>query len=172
MQIGLNQKYLKGSIVFLGLVFPILLTLVTIPVSFHRAKSVQFCSSCHTMTPFVNSLKQPEKEGLSAKHYQRGWVHQNACATCHADYGFLGPLDSKVRGFRHLLAYYVSPEKKEKPKLYQPFPNQNCLHCHGDLERFQTNPPHLDMMAQIRSGDVSCLMCHAPAHVFNEGEPQ
>ncbi|HLD73530.1 MAG TPA: NapC/NirT family cytochrome c [Bdellovibrionota bacterium] len=144
-------------------IVPILFSLVTVPVSLNRSKTVQFCNSCHVMTPFVESLKDPEVQALATKHYQHRWVAHAQCATCHTDYDFLGPADAKWRGLRHITAYYLDTKPKQ-PKLYKPYLNINCLQCHEGTKRFSDNPVHTASLEEIKSNKISCLECHRPIH--------
>ena len=158
------MKNLPGWFFFLIIVVvPLLFSMVTIPITFHRSKTVQFCNSCHVMTPFVDSLKDPKVEALATKHYQHRWVAHDQCATCHTDYDFLGTVNAKVRGLRHLAAYYVAPDG-ETPKLYKPYKNINCLQCHEGTQAFVDNPVHMASLEQIQKDEVKCLDCHRPIH--------
>lgn len=148
---------------FLGIVFvPLMLSAVTAEVAFERTKSLEFCSSCHDMSPYADDLKNPDSELLAAKHYQYRRINNNQCYTCHTDYNFLGPVNAKVRGMRHLLAYYLGPQKS--PSLYKPFPNASCLQCHEGAKSFVKSGIHEPLMEQIRSNEMSCISCHGPVH--------
>src|SRR3989338_11431589 len=144
-------------------VVPAVFTLVMVPVAFHRSKAVEFCNSCHSMAPFVESLKDPKVQALATKHYQRRWVAHDQCAVCHTDYDFLGQVDAKWRGLKHIAAYYLDPKPKS-PQLYSPYRNINCLQCHEGTQVFVDNPIHMASIEQIQSDEISCLSCHRPIH--------
>ena len=156
---------------FLGLVaLPALLSSVTAGVAFERAKTLEFCGSCHTMDPYVEGLKDPKSELLAAKHYQYRRINHNQCYTCHTDYNFLGPVNAKVRGMRHVVAYYIGGGKKQ-PQLYAPFKNAQCLQCHDGAKSFERAKSHADVIEQIRSDEMSCITCHGPVHPSHEAKP-
>jgi nitrate/TMAO reductase-like tetraheme cytochrome c subunit len=154
---------------FLGIVvLPVLLSVVTAEVAFERSKTLEFCSSCHTMDPFVNDLKDQNSSTLASKHYQYRRINYNQCYTCHSDYGFLGPVKTKLTGMKHTAIYYLGHAAKHIT-LYSPFPNANCLQCHEGAKSFLNNPAHQPIMAELRSGEMSCISCHSPAHPPQEG---
>lgn len=150
----------------LGL-FPLLTLFLTNISLFHHMKNDMFCGSCHVMSPFVAGLSNPESEGLAAEHAQHARIRENHCYTCHTDYDLLGGVRGKIRGMRHLLAYYTG-EEKGRPKLYEPFLNGNCLSCHGLGTTYWAVEDHADNQDDILTEDVSCLDCHGPAHPEEE----
>ncbi|PIR19530.1 MAG: hypothetical protein COV48_01515 [Elusimicrobia bacterium CG11_big_fil_rev_8_21_14_0_20_64_6] len=151
------------ALLFLGVIaLPVLLAGLTGAVAFERSKSVQFCSSCHVMEPFVHGVESSKSELLSAKHFQRHWINHNSCYTCHTDYDFLGPMSAKIRGLRHLYANAVGV--KGRPKLYKPFPNGNCLQCHGKTFKFLEHPAHAPILEELQRNKISCIDCHGPVH--------
>jgi cytochrome c nitrite reductase small subunit len=141
---------------------PGLLSLVTAMLSFSNAKTVDFCSSCHVMGPWHEDMMNPESESLASMHFQRRWIQKDQCYTCHADYDFLGPMTAKIKGMRHVMAWYVGYD--ENIQLYEPFPNANCMQCHGDAALFLESPSHDLMMEEILSGEESCVDCHEVIH--------
>ena len=96
---------------------------------------------------------------------------------CHRDYALFGAVTTKVKGMRHLWAYYTTHRAEAQPKdlhLYAPFPNENCTWCHSTtLPGWADEPEHEAMAAEIRSGATSCASegCHGPAHPL-EGKSQ
>jgi cytochrome c nitrite reductase small subunit len=144
-------------------VFPALLVLATAMLSFQRAETLVFCSSCHTMTPWVMDLKNPQSKGIASLHYRNRFILTDQCYTCHVDYDFMGPVTAKMDGVRHIIAYYTGFGMHNPIKLYKPFPNNNCLQCHGASAEFQS-PTHIAVMDQIRSEAMSCVACHNPIH--------
>ena len=143
-------------------VIPIALIATTISVSFERAKSVQFCGSCHVMSPYVNDLRDSASENLAAKHFQHRFINQNQCYTCHTNYDFLGPVDSKWRGLKHMAAYYGG--SKKPVALYKPFPNANCLSCHQETKKYKESSTHGPIFEQIANDEINCASCHGPVH--------
>ncbi len=144
---------------------PSFLSLLTIPITFHRSKSIQFCKSCHLMKPFFEDLHEPTSPGLASKHYQHRWISKDQCSVCHTDYRFLGTVDAKWRGLKHLAIFYLHPTSKTRG-LYKPYPNQNCLQCHGDTKRFMENEIHKSQWDEIHTNQMRCLDCHRPIHPF------
>lgn len=138
-----------------------------------RSKTTKFCLSCHTMTPYGKSLAVDDKEFLAAQHYQNHRVpHDHACYTCHTDYAMFGDVKSKLRGLRHVIAYY-SGSPPDTVKLYSPYKNRECLHCHAGSRSFEESPGHQDPQTPldaIEEGTVSCLEggCHDVAHGVDE----
>jgi len=164
----MNAKYKWGLFVFI-VILPFVVSGTTATVSFGRASDVEFCASCHVMTPYVEDMRDPQSDKLAAKHFQHKWISSKQCYTCHTNYDFLGPVDAKIRGLRHAAAYYLSP-RKDKIKLYKPFPNASCLHCHEDAKTFKESETHGSMMESIKSGEMSCVECHGPVHPSGEGK--
>ncbi len=150
-------------LVVLG-VAPALLVLATFALSFQRAEHVSFCADCHTMTPWVNDLHNPKSKALAAMHFRNRWILDDQCYTCHADYGFMGPIKTKLVSMRHVAIYYTGIGMPQQIKLYKPFPNGNCLQCHGPAENFRTNPAHAAVMKPILASQLSCVTCHQPIH--------
>jgi cytochrome c nitrite reductase small subunit len=150
------------------MVFPAVLSLVTMSVSFQRAKSVEFCASCHVMAPFVNDLADRDSENLASMHWNNRWINKDPCYTCHTDYDFLGPVTAKMNGLRHITAYYLMPAKAEL-RLYKPFKNQNCLKCHAEQPVYLDNIIHEMSAEEILSGETSCLECHESIHPEQPG---
>jgi nitrate/TMAO reductase-like tetraheme cytochrome c subunit len=136
-----------------------------------RAESTQFCLSCHVMHDFGRSLAVDDPSYVPAVHFQNNLVPRNrACYTCHTDYTMFGTFHSKMRGLRHLYVQYLgTPPAPENIRLYTPFNNRECLHCHDGMRVFEEQPKHNkspDMMAKIKSNQVSCVSsgCHNIVH--------
>lgn len=147
-------------------------------VVFHnleQVKTVEFCSQCHVMTPYVESLDVDDDEAISAIHYQNNWVPQKeACYSCHTNYTMFGPVNAKLNGLLHLYVYYIKGAP-DKITLYDEYKNSNCLRCHGPARRFAEVTAHSagkDMQTKIRSGEKSCLSkgCHDIAHLLESDE--
>ncbi len=50
-------------------------------------------------------------------------------------------------------------------RLYRPYNNRECLHCHAGTRSFET-PTHLAMLDLLRRSEMSCLSsgCHEVVH--------
>jgi len=136
-----------------------------------RAESTRFCLSCHVMHDFGRSLDVDDPSYIPAKHFQNRLVpRDHACYTCHTDYTMFGTVHSKLRGLRHMYVEYLG--KIPAPaaiKLYTPFNNRECLHCHAGARDFEEEPRHTktpDMMSKIMSNQTSCMAakCHDVVH--------
>lgn len=136
-----------------------------------RAESTQFCLTCHVMADFGQSLHYSDPSYIPAQHYENNWVPQShACYTCHTDYAMFGGLHAKMEGLHHIYVQYLGTVPKPVDiKLYTPFPNQTCLHCHSGTRRYVTEPAHLKtpgVLARMDSGKLSCISsgCHEFVH--------
>lgn len=132
-------------------------------------QSTAFCLSCHTMDPYGRSLMLDDTSAIPASHFQNNRVpREAACYTCHTDYALFGGVRSKIRGIHHVYAQYFKPH--DQPiKLYHPFPNENCLHCHAGTRKFLEGATHTadpDTIPKIMSGQLSCVSsgCHDLVH--------
>ena len=122
---------------FLALfIFPILAGSLGYEEHMERSKETSFCLSCHVMEPYGRSLHVDDSTWLPAAHYQNNRVpRENACYTCHTDYVMYGTLRSKFRGLRHIAVQYFGTIP-DTIKLYTPYNNRECLHCHGGARKF------------------------------------
>lgn len=149
--------------VVMGLGAPWFLATVAGSTNTHM-KSPNFCASCHIMQPFYDDLHAPQSDGLAAVHFQNNWIPKGACYSCHTDYGAYGGVKAKFSGMRHVWAFYVKGQKTD-PKLIGTYNNQNCLQCHGGLNRrYLRESSHTDNAAEIESNETSCVECHSPVH--------
>lgn len=158
---GLEDKL---RLLFILGVAPLLLVFATVELSFKRAETVTFCSSCHTMTPWVADLKDPTSDALAARHYRNRWIPHDQCYTCHVDYDFMGPIRAKVDGVRHIVRYYTGFGVRGPIGLYKPYSNENCLQCHELALGFNKNPVHAKRMVKIQANQLSCIKCHKEIH--------
>lgn len=133
-----------------------------------RSKQTKFCLSCHEMEPYGKSLLVDDAGYLAAAHYQNARVpREQACYSCHTDYVLYGDLTAKLRGLRHLYAHYAGPQTPIR--LYQPYNNRECLHCHAGARSFEEGAVHNadpDLIPALKSGSLSCLSsgCHEVVH--------
>ena len=74
-----------------------------------------------------------DKSYIPAAHFQNNFVpRDHACFTCHTDYTMFGDYKAKWRGVHHVwVQYFGKIPKPEDIKLYTPYNNRECLHCHA-----------------------------------------
>src|SRR5262245_16861462 len=138
-----------------------------------RSKRTEFCLSCHVMEQYGTSLHVDDSEFIPAVHYQNRYVPRDeACYTCHTDYVIYGTLKSKARGLRHLAVQYFG-SIPDTIKLYKPYNNRECLHCHAGSRKFLSADPHRgeeNFFASVEAGTRSCLEsgCHDVAYNVHE----
>jgi hypothetical protein len=83
-----------------------------------------------------------------------------------------GDVNSKLRGLKHVYAYYIG--KPSQPiKLYQPYNNRECLHCHLGARSFEESEAHTkepQRLSQIKANQMSCSTseCHNIIHNVNQ----
>ncbi len=134
-----------------------------------QAKQRSFCLSCHVMEPYGKSLYVDDDEYVPAAHFQNNRVsREKACYTCHTSYALFGDVESKLRGLRHLMVYY-SGSLPDTIRLYTPYNNRECLHCHSGARRFEKHRNHHEAdttMAAIKANRLSCMTsgCHDVIH--------
>jgi cytochrome c-type protein NapC len=140
-----------------------------------RAESTQFCLSCHIMTQYGQSLHYDDKSYIPALHYENNFVpRDHACYTCHTDYAMFGAVKAKFNGLHHIyVQYFEKLPKPEDIKLYKPFPNATCLHCHLGARKFEEVNGHhktADMLDKVKSGKLSCISsgCHDTLHEIGD----
>jgi hypothetical protein len=130
------------------------------------SKQVQFCGSCHVMTPIVASLSE-QGDSLAATHYRRGLVsHEQACFVCHSGYGIWGKFDAKVAGIRHMLRT-VANDYTFPIKHVGPFDIDSCLNCHARSATFRAVLAHQDPDTQqaLSRREMGCTgICHSAGH--------
>jgi hypothetical protein len=81
-----------------------------------------------------------------------------------------GGAKAKLGGLRHIYVYYLG--KAPLPadiKLYEPYNNRECLHCHAGARSFEEGAMHASdpaLMAAIKSNQTSCISsgCHQTVH--------
>ena len=154
-------------------IFPVLGVSVGTEAHLERSKQTQFCLSCHTMEPYGKSLYVDNPSYLPAMHFQNARIPRDqACYTCHTDYTIYGGLRAKARGLVHVYKQYIS-HPSNPIKLYTPYNNRECLHCHLGARSFEQGAVHTadpEIMADIKSNKMSCLSsgCHETAHNLSQ----
>jgi cytochrome c-type protein NapC len=136
-----------------------------------HSKETQFCLSCHEMEPFGRSLMVDDPAHIPAAHFQNHRVPAGeACFTCHTTYAMFGDVRAKMHGLRHVYVHYLrTPPAPEAIRLYDPFNNRECLHCHLGARSFEEGAVHNadpDLLPAIKANKTSCLSsgCHEVAH--------
>jgi len=136
-----------------------------------RSTSTRFCLSCHVMADFGRSLYIDDKSFIPASHFQNNRVpRDHACFTCHTDYTMFGDYRAKWRGVHHVwVQYFGTVPKPEDIKLYVPYNNRECLHCHLGARSFEEASPHNkdpEMLTKVKANQLSCVSsnCHDIVH--------
>lgn len=155
-------------------IFPVLAAWLGFSEQMTRAESTRFCLSCHVMSDYGKSLYVDDPSYIPAVHFQNNLVpHEQACYTCHTTYTMFGPVSAKIRGLHHLYVEYLGTiPAPDKIKLYTPYNNRECLHCHAGARDFLQEPKHHktpEMMNDLATGKVSCLSsnCHDTVHAID-----
>jgi cytochrome c-type protein NapC len=150
---------------------PVLCLAMGISTDMERSTTTAFCLSCHAMDSYGKSLYIDDPNHIPAAHFQNHRVDpEYACYICHTDYAMFGTWKVKLGGLRHVYVYYLgTPPAPENIKLYQPFNNANCLHCHLGARSFETGATHTAdpaTMVAIKSNKLSCMSsgCHDLVH--------
>lgn len=173
---GISQTREGKMMAFVALlVLPVVSVWGGFEAHLDRAESTQFCLSCHVMTQYGQSLHYDDKSYIPSLHYENNFVpRDHACYTCHTDYAMFGAVKAKFNGLHHIFVqYFGTVPKPEDIKLYKPFPNETCLHCHLGARKFEeVNGHHKtpDMLAQVKSGKLSCISsnCHDTVHEIGD----
>jgi nitrate/TMAO reductase-like tetraheme cytochrome c subunit len=157
---------------FLALVvFPLGAAAVGFTQHMERAQSRTFCLSCHIMQDYGKSLYLDDPSYIPARHFQNHLVDpEQACYSCHTTYTMFGTVEAKLKGVRHLaVQYFGTPPKAADIKLYEPYSNRECLHCHLGMRKFEEAAPHQrqpTLLADIKANRKSCTSsgCHDIIH--------
>jgi nitrate/TMAO reductase-like tetraheme cytochrome c subunit len=136
-----------------------------------RAKTTEFCLSCHVMEDYGRSLYVDDRSYLPAAHFQNNRVPRDrACYTCHTDYTMFGGFKDKWRGLSHVyVQYFGTIPRTGEIKLYQPFNNRECLHCHAGARSYLETAAHQktpDLIEKANKNELSCMSsrCHDINH--------
>ena len=107
-------------VAFVGLcVLPALCLVGGMNTHIQRSETTRFCTSCHVMIPYGQSLYIDDATHISAQHFQNHRVPADmACYSCHADYTLYGPLDDKIRGLKRIYLQYVT-NAPGRPSAYR-----------------------------------------------------
>jgi cytochrome c-type protein NapC len=159
-------KILAFFILFL---LPSLSMTMGVSSELERSKSTEFCLSCHVMESHGRSLYVNDPGYLAAAHFQNHRVPADqACYTCHTNYAMFGGYRAKLNGLHHVYVQYFG--KAQDPiRLYEPYNNRECLHCHLGARSFEEGAVHTadpDLLPAVKANKVSCLSsgCHDVVH--------
>ncbi|HXA78538.1 MAG TPA: NapC/NirT family cytochrome c [Candidatus Acidoferrales bacterium] len=147
-------------------ILPVLAASIGASEHFERSKQTRFCLSCHIMAPWGKSLYVDDLSHLPAAHFQNHRIPVDvACYTCHSDYAMYGTLSTKLEGLHHVYVNYFGTPMNPI-RLYHPYDNAACLHCHLGARSFESDPLHVAIMADLKGNKLSCLSsgCHDKAH--------
>jgi len=148
--------------------FPLFSSGIAFSIHMEHSKTTVFCLSCHIMEPYGRSLYVDDPHHLAAAHFQNHRVPADeACYTCHTDYALYGGIRAKWRGLHHVWVQYVGkPPAPEAIRLYTPYNNRECLHCHLGARSFEESPVHSAVREDLLSNQTSCLTagCHDTVH--------
>ena len=160
-------------------ILPVMAASMGVSEHMERAEQTQFCLSCHIMESHGTSLYVDDKNFLAAAHFQNHRIPADrACYTCHTDYSIFGTAKAKFGGLRHIYVQYLGkPPKPEEIKLYKPYNNRECLHCHDGARSFEQQKMHSadpNTMSDIKSNKLSCTDagCHDTVHNVGELKSQ
>jgi nitrate/TMAO reductase-like tetraheme cytochrome c subunit len=163
---------------FLGLgVLPMGTALTGNVAGMEATKTVHFCSSCHVMLAHTGDARDARSQSLAARHSRNKMFGDASCYTCHADYGMLGAVFTKINGMHHVYGYLneysalTLDEALPKLELFKPFPNDNCMQCHSTTTReWLSIQDHSSSLVDVRNGEISCASqgCHGYAHPFSK----
>jgi len=151
------------------LIFPVMAGGMGASKHLENSKSTRFCLSCHVMDDYGKSLHVDDRSLVPAIHYQNHLVPQEqACFTCHTDYTMYGDINAKLRGLKHVYAYYIGTPS-QPIKLYQAYNNRECLHCHLGARSFEESEAHTkdpQTMPRIKANQLGCTSsgCHNNVH--------
>lgn len=162
-----------GKIFAFFLLFLLPLVCLGMGTSYHieRSKETTFCLSCHEMEPYGKSLLVDDAGHLPAAHFQNHRVPADlACYTCHTNYAMFGGFRAKMHGLKHVYIHYLrTPPAPEAIKLYDPYNNRECLHCHLGARSFEEGAVHTadpDLLPAVKANKLSCISsgCHDVVH--------
>jgi nitrate/TMAO reductase-like tetraheme cytochrome c subunit len=140
-------------------------------------KQVTFCNSCHVMNAHAADARDPNSQSLAARHTRNPLFGKESCYVCHADYGMMGTVFTKIGGMRHVYEYvteyhdYSMEQFLSEIHLRQPMPNRNCQQCHSGTNKLWLGvPEHYSAQAELAAGRISCGSpgCHGFAHPFSK----
>jgi nitrate/TMAO reductase-like tetraheme cytochrome c subunit len=166
-----------GKMLAFFVLFLLPLVCLGMGTSYHidHSKSTEFCLSCHEMEPYGKSLRVDDPSHLAAAHFQNHRVPADeACYTCHTNYAMFGSFKAKMHGLKHVYVHYLgTPPAPDAIRLYDPYNNRECLHCHEGARSFEEGAVHTadpDLLSAIKANKMSCVSsgCHSSVHNIDE----
>jgi nitrate/TMAO reductase-like tetraheme cytochrome c subunit len=161
-----STGFARSLAVVAMVLLPLVWLLAMLVYADSEMKKVSFCTSCHEMKPYGESLHDDD-EPLSASHYQNNRVDKKkACYVCHTEPGLLGYMGAKLRGLHDVRVHYFG-KAPEELELVAPYDNAVCLKCHGEAKSFLEGGGHQypeTLIDELKAGEMSCLDCHDIAH--------
>lgn len=160
-------KILAFLVLFL---LPLLCMAMGVSSELERSTSTSFCLSCHVMASHGRSLYVDDTSYLAAAHFQNHRVPADqACYTCHTNYAMFGGFRAKLNGLHHVYVQYFGTPHHNPIRLYEPYNNRECLHCHLGARSFEEGPVHTadpDLLPAVKANKISCLSsgCHEVVH--------
>jgi nitrate/TMAO reductase-like tetraheme cytochrome c subunit len=151
------------------LVIPVLAGTAGLSEHVEKSKETEFCLSCHVMEKYGKSLHIDDRAHIPAVHYQNHLVPADrACFTCHTTYTLFGDYKAKLHGLRHVYVQYLGTIPTHI-KLYEPYKNRECLHCHLGARSFEEGATHNvepSTLPAVKAGKLSCISsgCHENVH--------
>ena len=148
---------------------PVLAGMTGLSEHVEKSKQTEFCLSCHVMEPYGKSLHIDERGHIPAVHFQNHLVPADrACFTCHTTYTLFGDYNAKLHGLRHVYVQYLGTIPTHI-KLYEPYNNRECLHCHLGARSFEEGATHnVDpaTLPAVKANKLSCVSggCHETVH--------
>ncbi len=161
-----------GKVLAFFVLFLLPLICLGMGTSYHidRSKRTEFCLSCHEMEPYGKTLLVDDPAHLAAAHFQNHRVPaEEACYTCHTNYAMFGGFRAKLHGLKHVYVHYIGTPAPEAIRLYDPYNNRECLHCHLGARSFEEGAVHTadpDLLPAAKANKISCVSsgCHEVVH--------
>ena len=109
-------------------------------------------------TPFIRGRTPaaPKPRGPAARPAPAAYGFGAASAAPSG--GMFGNFKAKMRGLQHLYVQYFG-NIPQKPELYEPYNNRQCLHCHSGARTFEEGATHTaedGRIDLIKSNQLSC----------------
>jgi len=130
-----------------------------------------FCASCHTQdeAKFVDRSTAQDAVDLASIHNIK---EQARCVDCHTGPGIVGRYGGLFAGATDLISYF-SGHFPQPAALEEPYPDKNCLKCHGDISTKKEFNNHFHaFLPQWRALDSAnaarCVDCHASHDTTND----
>jgi cytochrome c-type protein NapC len=158
----------KLHLFFVMFVLPTSAAVLGNAANLETTKRIEFCGSCHVMETYVGDVRDPDSRSLAAVHGQLEIFRDEACYTCHADYGMLGGVTTKIGGMHHVYDYYTKDwdaPGHRGPALYKPYDTRRCTSCHEPLGK-AAPLEHKVHEEEMRANAIGCSSdgCHGPPH--------